>query len=104
MGDNELRLWIRFLRTLNAIFHSFMSFQILVFEIYDSSMKSVRIRSFYDPYFCTFALNTDRYGVSLTIQSKCGKIQTRKIPNTDTFHEASKQRPLTQTKLMVTIR
>ena len=28
-----------------------------------------------------------RYGVSLRIQSKCRKIQTRKTPNTDTFYE-----------------
>ena len=94
-GGQRVEVVDRILRTLSAIFHSFMSFQILIFEICDSSMKSVRIRSLYDPYFCTFALNTDRYGVSLPIQSKCGKIQTRKIPNTDTFHEASKQRPLT---------
>ena len=30
-----------------------------------------------------------RYGVSLHIQSKCRKIQTRKTPNTDTFHAPS---------------
>ena len=43
---------------------------------------------FYGPYFPAFGLNTERYGVfrlnterygiSLCIQSKCGKIQTRK--------------------------
>ena len=27
-----------------------------------------------------------RYGVSLHIQSECGKMQTRITPNTDTFH------------------
>ena len=27
-----------------------------------------------------------RYSISLHIQSECGKIRTRKIPNTDTFH------------------
>ena len=27
-----------------------------------------------------------KYGVSLPIQCKCGKIRTRKTPNTDTFH------------------
>ena len=31
-------------------------------------------------------MNTERYGVSLGIQSECGKIRTRKTPNTDTFH------------------
>ena len=41
-------------------------------------MKSVRIRSYYGPYFLTFGLHTERYGVSLRIQSECGKIRTRK--------------------------
>ena len=31
-------------------------------------------------------VNTESYSVSLLIQSKCGKIRTRKTPNTDTFH------------------
>ena len=55
--------------------------------------KSVRIWSFSDLYFPTFGLNTVRYGLnteryrlSLRIQSKCGKIQTIKTPNPDTFH------------------
>ena len=30
--------------------------------------------------------NTERYSVSLRIQSECAKIQTRITPNTDTFH------------------
>ena len=30
------------------------------------------------PYFLTFELNTERYSVSLHIQSKCGKRRTRK--------------------------
>ena len=46
----------------------------------------VRIRSFSGPYIPAFGLNTERYGVSLCIQSECGKIQTGKTPNTDTFH------------------
>ena len=48
--------------------------------------KSVHIRSFFSPYFRVFELNLERYGVSLRIQSECGKIRTRKTPNTDTFH------------------
>ena len=36
--------------------------------------------------FSAFRLNTERYGVSLRIQSKCGKMQTRITPNTDTFY------------------
>ena len=43
-------------------------------------VKSVQIRSknFSGPCFPAFRLNTERYGVSLPIQSECGKIQTRK--------------------------
>ena len=49
-------------------------------------MKSVRIRSYSGPYLPAFRLNTERYSVSLRIQSKCGKIWTKITPNTDTFH------------------
>ena len=48
--------------------------------------KSVSIRSFSGPYFPVFGLNMERYRVSLHIQSECGKIRTRKAPNTDTFN------------------
>ena len=41
--------------------------------------------SFSGPYFLAFGLNTERYGVSLRIQSEWGKMGTRKTPNTDTF-------------------
>ena len=37
-------------------------------------VKRVRIRSFYGPFFPAFGLNTERYVVSLRIQSECGKI------------------------------
>ena len=47
--------------------------------------KSVHIRSYSGQYFPAFKLNTQRYGVSLRIQSECGKIRTRISPNTDTF-------------------
>ena len=33
---------------------------------------------FSGPYFPTFGLDTERYGVSLRIQSECGKMRTRK--------------------------
>ena len=58
------------------------SFQLLSIEL---SAKSVRIQSFYGPYFHAFGLNTMTY-VFLRIQSKCEKIRTRKTSNTDTFH------------------
>ena len=49
-------------------------------------MKSVRIRNFSGPLFPAFGLNTDRYSASLLILSECGKMRTRKTPNTDNFH------------------
>ena len=48
-------------------------------------VKSVRIQSYSGPHFPTLELNTERYGVSLRILSKCGKMRTRITPNTDTF-------------------
>ena len=49
-------------------------------------VKSVRIRSYsgshFPPHFPAFGLNTGRYGVSLRIQSECGKIRAR---NTSAF-------------------
>ena len=48
-------------------------------------MKKVRIRSFSGPYFSAFGLNTERYRVSLRIQSECEKIWNRKTPNTKNF-------------------
>ena len=48
--------------------------------------KVVRIWSFSGLHFPVFGLNTEKYGVSPRIQSECGKIQTRKTPNTETFH------------------
>ena len=38
------------------------------------------------PYFPEFRLNAERYGISLRIQCQCGKIRTRKTPNTDSFY------------------
>ena len=49
-------------------------------------VEGVRIRSFSGPYFPAFGLNTERYTVSLRIQSEYRKIQTRITPNTDTFY------------------
>ena len=49
-------------------------------------VKNVCSRSFSGPYIPAFELNTEIYSVNLCIQSKCGKIQTRKTPNTITFH------------------
>ena len=52
-------------------------------------IKSVRIRNYSGRHFPTFGLNTERYSVSLRIQSECVKMQTRITPNTDTFYAVS---------------
>ena len=49
-------------------------------------VKGVHIRSYSAPHFPAFGLNTERYSVSLRIQSECGKMRTRITPNTDTFY------------------
>ena len=49
-------------------------------------VKSVRIRSYSGLYFPALGLNMERYGISLHIQSECGKIRTRITANTNTFH------------------
>ena len=48
-------------------------------------VKSVRVRSFSGPYFPAFGQNTEKYGVSVRIESEDGKIRIRKTPNTDNF-------------------
>ena len=50
-----------------------------------SLVKSVRIRSYSGPHFPEFGLNTERYGLSLRIQSECGKMRAKITPNTHTF-------------------
>ena len=49
-------------------------------------VRRVRIRSNSGPHFSAFGLNTERYSVSLQIQSECRKMQTRITQNTDTFY------------------
>ena len=49
-------------------------------------VKSVRIRSYSGLHFPAFGLNTERYSISLRIQSQCGKMRTRITRNTDTFY------------------
>ena len=49
-------------------------------------VKSVRIWSYSGPHFPAFGLNTERYEVSLPIQSKCEKMRTGITPNMGTFY------------------
>ena len=49
-------------------------------------VKSDRIRNYYGLQFFTFELNTERYSVTVRIQSECGKIRTRITPNKNIFY------------------
>ena len=49
-------------------------------------VKKVFIWSYSGPHFPAFGLNTERYSVSIRIQSEFGKIRTRITLNTDTFY------------------
>ena len=49
-------------------------------------VKRVGIRSYSGPHFPAFVLKTESCGVSLRIQSECGKIRTRITPNTDNLY------------------
>ena len=52
-------------------------------------VKSIRIWSYSGPHFPEFRLKMESYGVSLRIQSECGKMWTRITPNTGTFDAVS---------------
>ena len=68
-----------------SVFSTFLS---LIFKRIRYCVKSVCTRGYSDPHFPAFGLNMERYGVSLHIQTKCGKLRTRITPNTDTFYVA----------------
>ena len=52
--------------------------QLETFHITSTVWKEFRYGVLSCPYFRAFGMNTERYFVSLRIQSECGKIQTRK--------------------------
>ena len=56
------------------------------FILDNANTKSVCIRSYSGLSFPAFGPNTERYSLSLRIQSECRKIRTRITPDTDTFH------------------
>ena len=47
-------------------------------HVLNTAWKVSKYGVFSGPYFPAFGLNTERYGLSLRIQSECGKIRTRK--------------------------
>ena len=49
-------------------------------------VKCVCIRSYSGTHFPALGLNMEKHGVSLCIQSECGKMLTKITPDTDTFN------------------
>ena len=49
-------------------------------------VKVVHIWELFWSVFPAFGLNTERYSLSIRIQSECGEKRTRITPNTDTFY------------------
>ena len=58
---------------------------IFQFQEFTSLRESFSYSEFFWLVSPAFGLNTERYSVSLRIQSECEKIQTRKTSNTDMF-------------------
>ena len=59
---------------------------VVVFFSNKHFVKSARIKSYSGPHFPAFGVNTERYSVSLRIQSECREMRTKITPNTDTFY------------------
>ena len=73
-----------FLVTVNLLY--IFGWGTVKIEMIRHCVKSVCIRSYSDPHFSVFWLNTEKYSVSFCIQSKYGKIRNKITPNTDTFN------------------
>ena len=61
----------------------------IVSKLVEHYVKSVRIQCYSGPHFSRIFPHSDwirKDGVSLRIQSECGKMRTRITPNTDTLH------------------
>ena len=83
----EVRQFFISTSATNAVSEMFFYLvQVYDFQLTFHCLKVVRIRSYSGPHFPAFGLNTKRYGISLRIQFKCGKIWTRISPNRDTLH------------------
>ena len=84
-------------RCLQCVFRTFSPRQMFAGNLYSLLIfkmlllwiplcKKCPYLQFFGPYFPSFGLSTEKYGVSLCIQSKCGKTRTRNTRNLDTFH------------------
>ena len=71
------RSWCSFRMSAGFLISNLFWIFYSLIAMYQHCVNCVRIRSYYGPYFHIFALNTERYSVSLCIQPECGKIRTK---------------------------
>ena len=67
---------------------SLLAYYLLIFSI-NTTWNVSKYGIFSGPYFPAFGLNTDRYEVSLRVQSICGRYRPEKTLYLDTFHVVS---------------
>ena len=85
--SKALKTWtFTFISNLRTVQTLWLCLETTSLAVHVHCVKNVRIRRYSGPHFPTFGMNTERYGVTLRIHSKCGKMRTRITPNTDTFY------------------
>ena len=73
---------------INEFWYDYIKTKVLT-QCKTNCVKSVSIQSYSGPYFPTFRMNTERYSISVHIQSECRKTWTRITLNMDTFYEVT---------------
>ena len=72
-------------KSFSKVFYQTLKLILLCAKINTTRKMSV-FGVFSGLYFPAFGMNKEIYKVNLRIQSECGKMHTRKTPNTDNFH------------------
>ena len=80
----------KFLKNREKIRTNYEQYAVKIMKILISSKSTFRKKCLHSELFWsvfpTFGMNTERCGVSVRIQCKCGKMRTRTTPNMDSFH------------------
>ena len=73
---------------LFVIYHTLASLVVLAYLeiLFIAQREKYPYSEFFWSVFSTFGLNSEKYSLSLHIQSECGKIRTWETPNADTFY------------------
>ena len=72
------------LTTVYTVYPNHQFSHAIIFSSFNTAWKVSKYGVFSGPYFPTFRLNTERYGV---FSPKAGKYGPEKTPYLDTFHE-----------------